>query len=583
MAGEFGKRALWGEGPYEVEYLCEDGIWKIEHLHWYQTFIVPYEGGWIDNPDATQGHLAAAGAPAPDRPPSERYETWPGVYIPPQHYETPTETFPALAAVETGADPATEALARALGELEARLRCVHDVLQIENLVAEYGYCLDKQRWEAFTRLFTQEATMEISERGIYVGRASIRRALELFGPQGVEREHVHNHIQMQPIVHLSADGTRAWVRSRAFSQLGVFRRGGIWHGGVYENALVKDAGHWKLETDHVYTTYFAQCAGGWTNGARPTAKVSKDIPPDRPPSVIYESFPEVYIPPFHYRHPVTGQAIATPGGTADRVSSGPAASSAAAGRSASGRESPPDAGARAGTADSAAFQALGALDAKRLPAELRALPERVAALQRRTERLADEQAIETLQRSYGYFVDKALWKDAADLFTQDGTLEIGGRGVFVGRKRVLEYLEWLAPEGLVRGKLFDHLQLQPIVTVAPDGRTAKGRWRFFAQVGDHGKTGLWGIGTYENEYVKEDGVWKIAALHSYFRMYAPYAEGWGKTALPNTRPEKDLPPDRPPTVVHEIYPATFIPDCHYPNPVTGRLSGARAATGSDRD
>ncbi|MGH8325960.1 MAG: nuclear transport factor 2 family protein, partial [Steroidobacteraceae bacterium] len=202
---------------------------------------------------------------------------------------------------------------------------------------------------------------------------------------------------------------------------------------------------------------------------------------------------------------------------------------------------------------------------------------------RRTERLADEQAIETLQRSYGYFVDKALWKDAADLFTQDGTLEIGGRGVFVGRKRVLEYLEWLAPEGLVRGKLFDHLQLQPIVTVAPDGRTAKGRWRFFAQVGDHGKTGLWGIGTYENEYVKEDGVWKIAALHSYFRMYAPYAEGWGKTALPNTRPEKDLPPDRPPTVVHEIYPATFIPDCHYPNPVTGRLSGARAATGSDRD
>ena len=31
----------------------------------------------------------------------------------------------------------------------------------------------------------------------------------------------------------------------------------------------------------------------------------------------------------------------------------------------------------------------------------------------------------------------------ADLFTEDGTLEIGGRGVFVGRQRVLQYLQWL--------------------------------------------------------------------------------------------------------------------------------------------
>jgi hypothetical protein len=195
---------------------------------------------------------------------------------------------------------------------------------------------------------------------------------------------------------------------------------------------------------------------------------------------------------------------------------------------------------------------------------------RVARIEQQVSRLEDERAIENLQRSYGYFVDKAMWRETADLFAEDGTLEIGGRGVFVGKARVLQYLTWLAPKGLQYGKLQNHIQLQPIVTVAPDGTTAKGRWRFLAEVGEYQKSSLWGIGTYENEYVKQNGVWKILHLHAYFRMYTPYAEGWGKSAQANTRPEKDLPPDQPPTLTYDTYPATFIPPYHYPNPVTGR-------------
>ena len=126
-----------------------------------------------------------------------------------------------------------------------------------------------------------------------------------------------------------------------------------------------------------------------------------------------------------------------------------------------------------------------------------------------------------------------------------------------------------APEGLTHGKLFEHMQLQPIVTIGPDGNTAQMRARFFGQVGEYQKEAVWGMGTYENEYVKDNGVWKIKKLHAYFRMYTPYQDGWAKTAIPNTKPEKDLPPDRPPTVVHEQYPGTFIPPYHYKHPVTG--------------
>ena len=142
--------------------------------------------------------------------------------------------------------------------------------------------------------------------------------------------------------------------------------------------------------------------------------------------------------------------------------------------------------------------------------------------------------------------------------------------MFVGKARVLEYLTWLAPKGLERGMLFNHIQLQPIVTVADDGKTAKGRWHFLAEVGEDQKYAMWGVGNYENQYVKENGVWKIKALYSVFRMYTPYAEGWAKSANPNTRPEKDLPPDRPPTVVYDLYPATYITPTHYKHPVTGK-------------
>jgi hypothetical protein len=547
MAGRLGARALWGEGPMEVRYAVRDGVWRIESLHAYQTFVVPYEGGWVRNPDATGGRFGSARLPA-DAPPSENYETWPGVYTPASLYTSPVEVLRLAAAEEaTGtrpararADRAPGSLGHAVAALERRILHLHDVAQIENLVSAYGYCLDKQQWDALAELFAEDATMEISQRGVYVGRQSIRRALALFGPQGIERGHVHNHMQMQPVIHVSADRRRAWVRSRAFSQLGVFQSGGIWHGGLYENELVNENGVWRLQTDHVYTTYFAHYEQGWMSGPRPTPKPSEKIPPDRPATEVYESFPEVYIPPYHYRHPVTGRTIET------------TLPAAVAGRPAE-YAFPREAGAQPGA---------GA-DASRVP-------ESLASLAARIERLEDERAIENLQRSYGYFVDKALWNETADLFAEDGTLEIGGRGVFVGKARVLAYLRWLVPEGLVRGKLFDHMQLQPIVTVSSDGSSARGRWRFFAQVGEYQKSAIWGLGTYENEYVKEGGVWKIKTLHAYFRLYTPYADGWGKTALPNTRPEPDLPPDRPPTMVHEPYPGTFIPACHYPHPVTGR-------------
>jgi hypothetical protein len=199
-----------------------------------------------------------------------------------------------------------------------------------------------------------------------------------------------------------------------------------------------------------------------------------------------------------------------------------------------------------------------------------ALRARAAALEREIGLIEDENAIEKLQRIYGFYTDKQLWTEAASLFAEDGTIEVGGQGVYVGKQRVLEFLKLAGPEFPQPGRLYDHMQLQPIVHVAPDGRTAKGRWHVFAQEAQHGEFANWGLGVLENEYVKDGGVWKIQSLHFYTTMYTPYEQGWGKQALPNAGPSTTLPPDRPPTVEYAAYPTAFVVPFHYENPVTGK-------------
>ncbi len=182
--------------------------------------------------------------------------------------------------------------------------------------------------------------------------------------------------------------------------------------------------------------------------------------------------------------------------------------------------------------------------------------------------LRAERAIERIQVAYGYYVDKAQWDEAADLFAPDATLEIAARGLFRGQDRIRAYLHALPP--LETGTVFNHMQLQPLITVAPDGQTAKGRWRAIMEVGFAGREELCGEATYENGYCLHDGVWKIAKLHCFVTYYVRWAEGWSKGGVPMGSPLPEMMPDAPQTVDYRSFPDIFIPPYHYPNPVTGK-------------
>ena len=195
---------------------------------------------------------------------------------------------------------------------------------------------------------------------------------------------------------------------------------------------------------------------------------------------------------------------------------------------------------------------------------------RLAAYKQRVALLEDQDAIENLQATYGYYFDKGLWGEVASLFTASGTFEYGQRGVYVGPAHIRRALLLLGPEGQQPGWLNEHMQLQPIITVAPDGRSAKARWRGMVQIARPNQNGQWGEGTYENDYVKEGGVWKIAKLHFYVTGFTDYDLGWTKSAIPAEGPSAILPPDRPPTEIYRSYPGVYIPPFDYVHPVTGK-------------
>lgn len=220
--------------------------------------------------------------------------------------------------------------------------------------------------------------------------------------------------------------------------------------------------------------------------------------------------------------------------------------------------------------------ALAAAATVATPAAAQAIDAEIAALTLRVERLEGTRAVKKLQRAFGYYVDRGLWGDAADLFADDGTIEIGADGVYQGKERIREYLRRLhgGQEGLIYGQLNEWVTLQPAITVAPDGASATARWRDLGMLGQYKQHAEWRDGIYENTYVREGGVWKISSLRLTVNFVASYERGWARLApgegVMQSEASKAFPPDRPPSAALAPFPEPQVPAFQAPNPVTGR-------------
>jgi hypothetical protein len=431
------------------------------------------------------------------------------------------------------------ALQARLDRVTAEVGLAKDASAIKKLQRAYGYYLDRGLVDDMADLFTTDKpTAAYGNGGVFVGQDSIRRAFHALSPNNrLDEGRMTTHMQLQGVVDVAPDGATAKARWRAFAMT-ANKGEAFWQEGPYECEYVKEQGVWKIQSLRWYQTFTAPYEGGWARKqpkAVTSATGTSGPTPDLPSEIPRKFWPEMSLTPFHYENATASTTVSTPAATPS---------------------SP--------------------------PASLTDLQARSAALTHEIGLLRDEKSIEKLQRSWGYYLDKKLWDHVADLFADDGTFELGLSGVYVGKPSIRHSLDQFGPSGLQRGELFNHMLLQPIVHVADDGASAKARWRGFNQAGVYGSRAIWGEGVYENEYVKQNGIWKISKLHFFNSFTSPYEKGWAKEVAPAQRPvKKGFEPDRPPSLMYEAFPKFFVPPFHYPNPVTGKPPqiGA-AATGA---
>jgi hypothetical protein len=205
---------------------------------------------------------------------------------------------------------------------------------------------------------------------------------------------------------------------------------------------------------------------------------------------------------------------------------------------------------------------------------------RLAALQARVKAMADETTyvesitkIQRLGRAFGYYCDKGYFGEAADLFADDGTFQWGVDGVYKGKARIRELLtrqgggSMKEVAGLPFGRLNLRMQLQPVVTIAADGKSAQARWREWGLLGQYKKAAFWGDAVIEDRYVLDNGVWKIAARQYYQNFVAPYQGGWASlkpvSGSWQTAVAAEFPPDAPAPKLYASFPTVFVPPYHY--------------------
>jgi hypothetical protein len=214
-----------------------------------------------------------------------------------------------------------------------------------------------------------------------------------------------------------------------------------------------------------------------------------------------------------------------------------------------------------------------------LETKVKTLTETVARLVVSLTRMQDIEDIKKLQRAYGYYLEHWQEEEIVGLFSHsaDVSLEINDGGLYKGWPAIKQHFNFgdhYTAYGAVKKAPGEFLHLliptTGIVDLAPNGLTAKGRWYGFflgAMPRPVETKALIGCGIWENEYIKEDGVWKIFKLFWNDIFCSPLDEGWVKNPfLEHARNTVESS-----SAVHFApYPSGYIFPYHYKNPVTGK-------------
>ncbi len=197
-------------------------------------------------------------------------------------------------------------------------------------------------------------------------------------------------------------------------------------------------------------------------------------------------------------------------------------------------------------------------------------------LERKIQKICDYEEIDRVEKNYGYYLDHRLFDKVVDLFCEEpDSVQINNRGKFYGREGLerffIKYMKAKKRENTY-GWMVIHHQLQPVITITPDGQSAKGRWIYlgFAAREADGSMGqatsldalksVVAHGVYENEFVKEHGKWKFKKVQMSCHFNSFIDEGW--TSVPVTDLTQSDLADGPVTFLHP-YPELELLPLHW--------------------
>lgn len=207
------------------------------------------------------------------------------------------------------------------------------------------------------------------------------------------------------------------------------------------------------------------------------------------------------------------------------------------------------------------------------------LESKINELETKTRRLEDTIEIMNLQSRYNYYMELNYEnRIASELFAQKDPnvkCEICDSGVFEGIESVKRLWSAMQEGNKIRGFLGTVMISTPHIQISTDGKTARGMWHAFGPNSlpatvypceqQNLLTAIWLLGKYDNEYVKEDGKWKIRSLRVVVFFRASYEHGWIKQ--PDVRrfgmPPWECKADKPSTMFKQYHPHgynVFLPE-----------------------
>jgi len=388
----------------------------------------------------------------------------------------------------------------------------------QNVANAFGYYLDRGMYDDIADLFTPTATIDVAGQGVYNGPEGVRKFLARYGEPGLQEGELNERPLLMPLVNVSDDGATALVRVVELGMTGQHGGQGFWSAAIDTFLLTAgEDGKWRIQQLHQRPLMRADYTQGWAHPLPATMPIGESQFPDGQPQPVDTSYPE---------HAFAMQSLPpgvvfparTPGGTVRIVPN--------------------------------ALKLAEAFD-----------------------------GAENVSNAYGYYIDQFAWRDTAALFAADGWKELSYIGTFVGREQVLQSLiARYGENGPSPTSQTLHGKTQPYVTVLEDGEHAHVRTRLLQMNSSPAGPGSMIGGIYENQVVKEEGVWRIHGMDLDYTFLADYASGW--TGIDPAASRRFAPPpeqlarfdiDAPLRgVTFAPYPQVAPMGFHFANPVSGR-------------